>query len=227
MSSWTQNGPLSFHIKGSNKPWWWVCSALSKHRGEVVRWGEVHINQLRTRIPCGMFLSCSEVSCQWVRQWLHTSSVPRSYLNQCFLIINFTLGDKLQTSVKFNSKYKKLSVNKMRVEICKMMCPCKVYVDHISVELKTTVMMPAFFITGGITWCHYDTVVATMMEKLALQIKSNQIALQSLQELSVFSVGYWETVITPLPTHCSCREFALSHWFYLALGYLYDTGLLY
>ena len=40
MTCWTESGTQSSHIKGLDKcVWCWVCSVLSKQRGEVVWWG--------------------------------------------------------------------------------------------------------------------------------------------------------------------------------------------
>ena len=42
MTCWTEGGTQSSHIKGLDKcVWCWVCSVLSKQRGEVVWWGGV------------------------------------------------------------------------------------------------------------------------------------------------------------------------------------------
>ena len=39
MTCWTESGTQSSHIKGLDKcVWCWVCSVLSKQRGEVVWW---------------------------------------------------------------------------------------------------------------------------------------------------------------------------------------------
>ena len=40
MTCWTESGTQSSHIKGLDKcVWCWLCSVLSKQRGEVVWWG--------------------------------------------------------------------------------------------------------------------------------------------------------------------------------------------
>ena len=40
MTCWTESGTQSSNIKGLDKcVWCWVCSVLSKQRGEVVWWG--------------------------------------------------------------------------------------------------------------------------------------------------------------------------------------------
>ena len=79
MTCWTESGTQSSHIKGLDKcVWCWVCSVLSKQRGEVVWWG----GGVRfTKANCGqesqwpytdcgpavtgMFASCSPVNA-WV-----------------------------------------------------------------------------------------------------------------------------------------------------------------
>ena len=51
MTCWTESGTKSSHIKGLDKcVWCWVCSVLSKQRGEVVWWG----GGVRfTKVNCG------------------------------------------------------------------------------------------------------------------------------------------------------------------------------
>ena len=81
MTCWTKSGTQSSDIKGLDKcVWCWVCSVLSKQRGEVVWWGGV----VRfTKANCGqesqwpytdcgpavtgMFASCISVFWLWTQ----------------------------------------------------------------------------------------------------------------------------------------------------------------
>ena len=48
---------------------------------------------------------CSESGQHWFRQWLVAYSVPGHYLNQCWVIVNWTIRNKIQWNFNQNIKY--------------------------------------------------------------------------------------------------------------------------
>ena len=63
MTCWTKSGTQSSHIKGLDKcVWCWVCSVLSKQRGEVVWWGGV--------------VRFTKANCGQESQWPYTDCGP-------------------------------------------------------------------------------------------------------------------------------------------------------
>ena len=58
----------------------------------------------------------SEMGQQWFRSWLAAYSVPSHYLNQCSLIVNWTLRSKIQWNSNQNPKcsFKKIHLKQQR-----------------------------------------------------------------------------------------------------------------
>ena len=74
MTCWTESGTQSSHIKGLDKcVWCWVCSVLSKQRGEVVWWG----GGVRfTKANCGQesqwpYTDCGPAVTGMFSSWVH------------------------------------------------------------------------------------------------------------------------------------------------------------
>ena len=57
----------------------------------------------------------------WFRLWLVARSAPRHYLNQCWNIVNWTLRNKLQWNINWNS-YIFIQENAFENVVCKMAC---------------------------------------------------------------------------------------------------------
>ena len=67
-----------------------------------------------THVPLVPHICVSESGQHWFRQWLVTYSAPSHYLNQCWVIVNWTLMNKLQWNFNQNTK---LSFTKMHLKI--------------------------------------------------------------------------------------------------------------
>ena len=59
---------------------------------------------LSTHLPLSLHICVSEWGQHWFRWCLVTYSAPSHYLNQCWVIVNWTLGDKLQWYFNQNTK---------------------------------------------------------------------------------------------------------------------------
>ena len=87
MTCWTESGTQSSHIKGLDKcVWCWVCSVLSKQRGEVVWWAR---GVRFTKANCGQ-----------ESQWPYTDCGPAvtgmfASWNNAKLNIKFTVSPPL------------------------------------------------------------------------------------------------------------------------------------
>ena len=55
-------------------------------------------------LPLVPHICVSESGQHWFRQWLVACSAPSYYLNQCWAIVNWTLGNKLQWNFNQNTK---------------------------------------------------------------------------------------------------------------------------
>ena len=53
--------------------------------------------------PLVPYICVGEFGQHWFGQWFLACSVPSHFLNQCWLIINWTLGNKLQWNCNWNS----------------------------------------------------------------------------------------------------------------------------
>ena len=51
-----------------------------------------------------LYICIIELGHHWFRKWLVSYSAPSHYLNQCWIIANFTLRNKLQWNVNQNTK---------------------------------------------------------------------------------------------------------------------------
>ena len=67
-----------------------------------------------THLPLVPHVCVREQGQHWFRYWLVTCSVPSHYLHQCWLIVNWTLGNKLQWN--FHKK-EKVSFKKIKLKI--------------------------------------------------------------------------------------------------------------
>ena len=66
-------------------------------------WRYIYIYIL-THLPQVPHICDSELGQHWFRQWLVACSAPSHYLNQCWLIVNWTLRNKLQWNLNQNTK---------------------------------------------------------------------------------------------------------------------------
>ena len=57
-----------------------------------------------TLLPSVPYICVGELGEQWFREWLVACSVPSHYPNQCWHIVNWTLGNKLQWNSNRNTK---------------------------------------------------------------------------------------------------------------------------
>ena len=57
-----------------------------------------------THLPLVPRICVSELGKHWFRQWLVAWSAPSHYQNQCWFIVNWTLGNKLQWNQNQNTK---------------------------------------------------------------------------------------------------------------------------
>ena len=58
-----------------------------------------------THFPLVPHICISESGQHWIRQWLVAYSAPSHYLNQCWVIVNWTLMNKLQQNFNQNTKH--------------------------------------------------------------------------------------------------------------------------
>ena len=63
----------------------------------------VHCSVL-THLPLVLHLCVSESNQQWFTQWLVAYSAPSHYLNQCWVIVNWTIRNKLRWNLNRNTK---------------------------------------------------------------------------------------------------------------------------
>ena len=75
--------------------------------------------RILTHLPLVMHICESESGQHWFRLWLVAYLVPSHYLNQCWVIVNWTLRNKLQWNFNRNS-YIFLQENAFESVICKM-----------------------------------------------------------------------------------------------------------
>ena len=72
----------------------WVCS--------VLMWP---LMQHLTHLPHVPHICVIELGQQWFRWWLVACSAPSHYLNQCWLIVNWALRNKVQLNSNQNTKF--------------------------------------------------------------------------------------------------------------------------
>ena len=85
----------------------WCCQATSHYLGQC--WPRSMSPNGITRpqwvdsFPLVLHICIGELGHHWFRQWCVACSAPSHYLNQCWLIVNWTPGKKF--SVKFESEF--------------------------------------------------------------------------------------------------------------------------
>ena len=77
------------------------------------------IRCILTHLPLVPHICVSQSGQHWFRKWLFAYSAPSHYLNQCWVIVNWTLRNKFQWN--FN-QYKKISFTKMHLKIPSAKC---------------------------------------------------------------------------------------------------------
>ena len=58
-----------------------------------------------THLPLVPHICVSKSGQHWFRSWLVAYSAPNHYLNQCWVIVNWTLMNKLQWNLNQNTKF--------------------------------------------------------------------------------------------------------------------------
>ena len=117
MTCWTKSGTQSSHIKGLDKcVWCWVCSVLSKQRGEVVWWGGV----VRfTKANCGQESQWPYTDCgpavtgmfaSWVgAYWFLVTSLskwlPGGHIGFFGFRTNFSLALNINSKLQWHNTY--------------------------------------------------------------------------------------------------------------------------
>ena len=61
------------------------------------------ISSALTHLPLEPHICVNELGPHWFRYWFVTYLAPSHYLNQCWLIVNWTLGNKLQWRIQENA----------------------------------------------------------------------------------------------------------------------------
>ena len=106
MTGWTESGTQSSHIKGLDKcVWCWVCSVLSKQRGEVVWWG----GGVRfTKANCGQ-----------ESQWLYTDCGPAvtGMFASCHNL-KWLIHSNIMMPCAITHKFTKAQINGLMQERC-------------------------------------------------------------------------------------------------------------
>ena len=124
-----------------------------------------------------MHICVTNLGHHWFRWWLVTWSVPSHYLNQCCIIVNWTLRNK--NSVKLYSKFKYFHSGK---------CIWKCYLENVS-----------HFVSASMGYCCQVTTTPTLSVHIVPSVWSPGLTpahVQSLQWLSNNQQG----------THCTTQH---------------------
>ena len=78
-----------------------------------------HSENILTHLPIVPHICVSELGQHWFRWWLVAWSAPSHYLNQCWNIVNGTLGNKLQWKLDRN----KNAIEKVVCEMSAILSP--------------------------------------------------------------------------------------------------------
>ena len=84
----------------------WTFGVIKyKERGQLPKFIELRMSSLiLTHLPLVSRIWVSESGQHWFRKWLVAYSAPRHYLNQCWVIVNWTLRNKRQWNFNQNEK---------------------------------------------------------------------------------------------------------------------------
>ena len=104
---------IKFHTFSFKKMHWKMSAILSRPRCFMIT--SAHLTHL-PRVP---HICVSELCQHWFRWWLVAWSVPSHYLNQCWLIVSWTLTNKFQLDLNWNVKLF-LHENALENIICEM-----------------------------------------------------------------------------------------------------------
>ena len=77
-----------------------------------------HKNML-THFPIARHICVGELGQHWFRLWLAACSAPSHYLKQCWLIVNWTIGNTLQRHSNWNVKLF-IHGNAFKNQVCEM-----------------------------------------------------------------------------------------------------------
>ena len=144
----------------------------------------------------------NELDQHWFRKWLGASSAPSHYLNQCWVIVNLTIRNKLKWNFNQNTKLF-ISKNASENIVCKMaaILPKGKWVNHVVTRLHCILLKMSYA-----TVPEGNNILNTNKTKLKSRVTPPPIS-QSISRNSVkglkFAPSQWET---PLPSS------AVSHW---------------
>ena len=124
---------------------------------------------LKTHLPIVSHICVKESGIYWFRQWLVAYSAPSHYLNQCLIIVNWTLRNKLQWNFNQNTK---LFIHENTSEniVCEMAAILSsggwVKKPVIVLQLKLILTMPQWTLGVSLT-----VLWATVLRATALVIR--------------------------------------------------------
>ena len=98
-------------------PLWIGDDVYLQYERCLYKWG-IHsqsITHWLTYLPLVPHICVSESGQHWFRQWLVTYSAPSHYLNQCWVVVNWTLRKNLQWF--FFIKIRNFSFTKMHLKV--------------------------------------------------------------------------------------------------------------
>ena len=108
---------------------WHECHGVSNHWHWAVCWTSCSANNKQnttaphnwplTHLPLVPHLCVSDSNQHWSRLWLVAYSAPSLYLNQCWVIVNWNLRNKLQWNLNLNTNLF-IHKNVFRNVVCEM-----------------------------------------------------------------------------------------------------------
>ena len=128
----------------------------------------MHVSRLREEIPSGCWATktsvnssrpgdaymCRQTNHHWFRKWLVAWTAPSHYLKQCWNIVKWTLGNKLQWNFNQNSN---IFIHKNAFEsvVCDMasILSRPQCVKHV--YLRTCVFSPTALLCRNATWAAF------------------------------------------------------------------------
>ena len=88
-----------------------MCCGINSSLEIIFSWKDKIFDMIRFQtdsyikhLPQVLHISVSGSGQHWFRKWLFTYSVPSHYLNQCWLVVNWTLRNKLRWNLNQNTK---------------------------------------------------------------------------------------------------------------------------
>ena len=101
--------PRSMLSYGVTGPQWVkniiICILPFRQQFHILYKWDLNISTLLTHLPLVPHICASKLGQHWFRGWLAAYSAPSHYLNQCRLIVNWILRNKLQGNLNQNTKF--------------------------------------------------------------------------------------------------------------------------